>query len=69
MLLDQWKFLVNKFILLQRAHKMHGPVLTDVTATSLIGKKSFLSLKYGGTLTFMNPGSKTLVFRWRYQRL
>ena len=42
-----------------RAHKMHGPVLTDVTVHH-VGKKSFLSLKYGGTLTFMNPGSKTL---------
>tara|TARA_B100000795_G_C22733124_1_gene412225 strand:- start:39 stop:1220 length:1182 start_codon:yes stop_codon:yes gene_type:complete len=42
-----------------RAHIMHGPVLTDVTVHH-VGKKSFLSLKYGGTLTFMNPGSKSL---------
>ena len=43
-----------------KAHKNHGPVLTDVTVIHKDNKKSYLSLKFGGTLTFMNPGSKTL---------
>ena len=41
-------------------HKKHGVILSDVTAFHKNGKTTPLSLKYGGTLTFMNPGSKTL---------
>jgi hypothetical protein len=42
-----------------RAHEKHGQVLTDVTVEHK-SKRSYLSLKFGGTLTFMNPGSNTL---------
>lgn len=34
----------------------HGEKLTDITLTHKNGKKSFLSLKYGDTLTFINSG-------------
>ncbi len=34
----------------------HGEKLTDITLTHKNGRKSFLSLKYGDTLTFINSG-------------
>jgi hypothetical protein len=34
----------------------HGEKLTDITLTHKNGQKSFLSLKYGDTLTFINSG-------------
>jgi hypothetical protein len=34
----------------------HGEKLTDITLTQENGQKSFLSLKYGDTLTFINSG-------------
>jgi hypothetical protein len=34
----------------------HGPQLTDITLTHNNNKKSYLSLKFGGTLTFVNSG-------------
>ena len=34
----------------------HGEKLTDITLTHKNGKKSYLSLKYGDTLTFINSG-------------
>ena len=34
----------------------HGEKLTDITLTHKNNKKTFLSLKYGDTLTFINSG-------------
>ena len=36
--------------------EQHGEKLTDITLTHKNGKKSYLSLKYGDTLTFINSG-------------
>ena len=37
-------------------HQEHGSKLTDVDITHANGQKSHLSLKFGGTLTFVNTG-------------
>lgn len=37
-------------------HKAHGEKLTDITLVHANGKKSYLSLKFSSTLTFMNAG-------------
>ena len=39
----------------------HAAKLTDITVTHANGTKSYLSAKYGPTLTFMNSGSKRVV--------
>ena len=39
----------------------HAAKLTDITVTHANGTKSYLSAKYGPTLTFMNSGSKGVV--------
>ena len=39
----------------------HAAKLTDITVTHSNGTKSYLSAKYGPTLTFMNSGSKGVV--------
>tara|TARA_B100001094_G_C18085155_1_gene747349 strand:- start:45 stop:1286 length:1242 start_codon:yes stop_codon:yes gene_type:complete len=42
-------------------HQDHAAKLTDITVTHANRTKSYLSAKYGPTLTFMNSGSKTVV--------
>tara|TARA_B110000858_G_C17737417_1_gene443217 strand:+ start:42 stop:1283 length:1242 start_codon:yes stop_codon:yes gene_type:complete len=42
-------------------HQDHAAKLTDITVTHANRIKSYLSAKYGPTLTFMNSGSKTVV--------
>ena len=44
------------------SHKGHGKLLTDITLEHKNGAKSFLSLKYSSTLTFVNAGVKVRHF-------
>jgi hypothetical protein len=48
----------GKAVVLPPNHKEHGAKLTDVNITHKNGKVSHLSLKFGGTLTFVNSGVK-----------
>ena len=41
-------------------HQDHGKVLTDIDVFHTSGEKTHLSAKLGPSLTFMNPGSKTI---------
>jgi hypothetical protein len=41
-------------------HQNHGAVLTDIDVFYVSGSPTHLSAKLGPSLTFMNPGSKTL---------
>jgi len=45
-----------------RNHKEHGPQLTDITLSHKDGSKSFLSLKFSSTLTFVNSGVAKDIF-------
>ena len=42
--------------MLPARHQEPGSKLTDVDITHANGQKSHLSLKFGGTLTFVNTG-------------
>jgi len=46
----------GKIVVLPARHQEHGAKLTDVDITHANGQKSHLSLKFGGTLTFVNTG-------------
>ena len=46
----------GKIVVLPARHQEHGSKLTDVDITHANGQKSHLSLKFGGTLTFVNTG-------------
>jgi hypothetical protein len=48
----------GKAVVLPANHREHGAKLTDVNITHKNGKVSYLSLKYGNTLTFVNSGVK-----------
>jgi hypothetical protein len=45
-----------------RQHREHGPKLTDITLHHKNGQKSYLSLKYSSTLTFVNSGVAKDIF-------
>lgn len=48
----------DNLIIAPSAHQQHGAKLTDLTLLHGTSKVSYLSLKFGGTLTFMNAGVK-----------
>jgi len=48
----------GKIVVMPPRHQDHGAKLTDVDITHANGQKSHLSLKHGGTLTFVNTGVK-----------
>lgn len=48
----------GKIVVMPPRHEDHGPKLRDIKITHKNGKESNLSLKFGGTLTFVNTGVK-----------
>ena len=46
----------GKLYIAPNDHKAHGEKLTDITLVHANNKKSYLSLKFSSTLTFMNAG-------------
>ena len=46
-----------------RDHRQHGSKLTDITLHHKNGQKSYLSLKFSSTLTFVNSGVARDIFR------
>lgn len=46
----------NQIYIAPNDHTKHGALLTDITLKHANGNKSYLSLKYSSTLTFMNSG-------------
>ena len=52
-----------KPFIMPEQHKLHGSKLTDITLVHTNKAKSYLSLKYSSTLTFVNAGVKVKHFR------
>ena len=46
----------NNIYVAPSSHRQHGSKLTDIDLNLVGGKKGHLSLKFGGTLTFVNSG-------------